>query len=306
MNQIFKITKKELEKYLDKGNTYAEIANFFNCSSWTILNRVKKYGLNSKVRGKSTSKLGARNPAKKLLVRERISASVKKQYALHKKKNLPYGFGENDKNFMFGKNKEKHPNWKGGISKDRKIYKHCYKVYGEKCFICGKEKDLKKEKSNIYIHHLNRIHSDHRAENVIPVCDSCHQKLHRWWRGWNLKVMADIDYGHHLPNHRGKCYFSHGHTAIINLTVQGLIKEDGMVVDFKWLKDSLKQCIEPLDHSYLNSLEGEPTSEQIASFIFHQVEMALYKIRVSERRIVWVKELEMSEGLNKSIIINNL
>lgn len=251
---------------------------------------------------RSCSKKGDINPAKNIEVRDRISRSVKEQYKIHKNSNLPYGFEKGQKNWMFGRSGEKNPKWKGGISNEERINKECFKQYGEKCFICGAHKKIIKH-TNIYIHHLNHIHDDHRIENIIPVCDSCHQKLHRWWKGWTLEVLTDIDYGHHIPEHKGKCFYSHGHTAQIKLSVKGLLKEDGMVLDFKRLKEMIKNIVEPLDHSYLNTLIDNPTTELLASFIYHQIELELYKIRLKEKRIVWVDKLEISEGLGKSITI---
>jgi len=307
MNQVFKIKKEDLENYLDSEKTYHEIARIYKCSIWTIMAKVKLYNLSNKVKGKSSSKIGDKNPAKRQDVRDRISETVKLQYKIHREKNIPYGFGYGKDNYISDKLREKHPNWKGGISQEKKIDDQCFKEYGEKCFICRtikKEKKNSLEHSNIYIHHLNYIYNDHRIENIIPVCNSCHQKLHRWWKGWILMVQTDIDYAHHIPDYKGKCFYFHGHTAIIKLGVQGLIREDGMVIDFKQLKEMLKKITDPLDHVYLNYLENNPTTEKLITFIFHQVELELYKIRLKDKRIVWLKNLEISEGLNKSIILD--
>jgi 6-pyruvoyltetrahydropterin/6-carboxytetrahydropterin synthase len=239
----------------------------------------------------SKAKKGKNNPACRQEVRDRISATVKKQYEKHKKENLPYGFQKGEKN----------PSWKEVTKK--KVAEKCFKDYGRKCFICDRKEKKTKKVSNIFIHHLNHIHEDDRDENVIPVCDSCHQKLHRWWKGWTLHIKKDIDYGHHLPNHKGKCYYSHGHTAIIDLKVCGLTREDGMVIDFTYLKKMLSDVIEPFDHAYLNTLEDNPTSEKLASLLYHRMELALYEHRKKFRRIVWMEELELSEGIGKTIII---
>jgi 6-pyruvoyltetrahydropterin/6-carboxytetrahydropterin synthase len=307
MKEKFKIKKEDLQKYLIKEKSYQEIADIYNCSYYTISDKIKKYNLNQlvkKININSKRKKGNNNPATKIEVRERISKSVKKQYDIHKKQNLPYGFGSGKDNYMFDKTNENHPNWKGDEERNERTYKKCFELYGRECFICGAKEKKENKQTNIYIHHLNHIHRDHRIENIIPVCNSCHQKLHRWWKGFTLKVNTDIDYGHHLPKHKGKCFYSHGHTAIIKLKVKGLTRDDGMVVDFKILKDMIKQIVEPLDHSYLNNLEEDSTTEKIAAFIYYRVEDGLMKIRIKDRRIVWIEEIEMSEGLNKSIIIN--
>jgi hypothetical protein len=43
---------------------------------------------------------------------------------------------------------------------------------GHQCVIC-------KTGENLRIHHLNENHDDHRWENLITVCVSCHLKVHR-------------------------------------------------------------------------------------------------------------------------------
>ena len=57
---------------------------------------------------------------------------------------------------------------------------------------------------------------------------------------------------HRLPNHPGACRYIHGHSYLFEVTVQG--KQDhvsGMVVDFSYLKDDIKDCIGHWDHSLL-------------------------------------------------------
>ena len=67
----------------------------------------------------------------------------------------------------------------------------------------------------------------------------------------------DIDYGHTLPNHFSFCNEIHGHRAKIVMCVEGNISktkaasDEGMVLDFKILKDLLIEVIHNrLDHGF--------------------------------------------------------
>jgi 6-pyruvoyltetrahydropterin/6-carboxytetrahydropterin synthase len=58
-----------------------------------------------------------------------------------------------------------------------------------------------------------------------------------------------FDAAHRLSDYSGKCYQLHGHTYKLELTVSGKVKENGMVIDFKDIKEIYKNVIEPkFDH----------------------------------------------------------
>jgi len=93
---------------------------------------------------------------------------------------------------------------------------------------------------------------------------------------YEIKVKAGFSAAHNLENYKGKCERLHGHNWAVEalFAYEGLDK-DGMAVDFKVAKRTLKNIIEKLDHSYLNELKilGKinPTSENIAKFIYDGV-----------------------------------
>ena len=111
----------------------------------------------------------------------------------------------------------------------------------------------------------------------------------------------EIDYGHTLPNHFSFCNQLHGHRGVIEVTVEGPIiqskgnSEQGMVIDFKFLKDILKQKIhDVLDHGFAVWKEDKedlefilkrntkvlvtdapPTAEVLAKWAFEEILSAL-------------------------------
>jgi len=69
-----------------------------------------------------------------------------------------------------------------------------------------------------------------------------------------ITKQIEIDMGHRIPNHNGKCKNLHGHRYKIVLGVEGDLEEkgsnEGMVLDFGELK---KVLIETIDNKYDHS-----------------------------------------------------
>lgn len=63
----------------------------------------------------------------------------------------------------------------------------------------------------------------------------------------------EIDMGHRLYNHQGKCKNFHGHRYKIEVTIEGNINlETGMVIDFFDLKKIMVETIDTkLDHGFM-------------------------------------------------------
>lgn len=84
---------------------------------------------------------------------------------------------------------------------------------------------------------------------------------------------------HILPHHPGKCSRLHGHSYRLEVAVDGPLQPDGpargMVVDFDELDEIVQRAvIERLDHSSLNDLMENPTSENILLWIWDELESA--------------------------------
>lgn len=79
-----------------------------------------------------------------------------------------------------------------------------------------------------------------------------------------------IEAAHHLPNHKGKCRFLHGHSYKLEVTVVGPLNLDpgsaecGMIIDFSRLKKIVQEnIIEVYDHQNLNEHMDNPTAENL-------------------------------------------
>ena len=105
-----------------------------------------------------------------------------------------------------------------------------------------------------------------------------------------MKVTKEFvfDAAHNLPHYNGKCERLHGHTWRVQVAVEGPVNPtDGLTLDFCVRKDGVKtEAIDRLDHAYLNEIIDNPSAENIAMWIWRQLEgklpIALAEVRVWE------------------------
>lgn len=66
---------------------------------------------------------------------------------------------------------------------------------------------------------------------------------------------------HRLPDHKGRCFFFHGHSYKweVRLTTEE-VRFDGMVMDFSELKQAMTEIIDQFDHC-LVVYEGDPHAD---------------------------------------------
>lgn len=91
----------------------------------------------------------------------------------------------------------------------------------------------------------------------------------------------------------GKCEDLHGHNFTVDITVSSQdLDSEGLVVDFRVLKEWTAEIISELDHTYLNDLppfkDINPSSESVARLIFDRiVEKSRDKNITVSRVTVW-------------------
>jgi len=125
-----------------------------------------------------------------------------------------------------------------------------------------------------------------------------------------------IDMGHRVPNHEGKCYNLHGHRYKIIAGVNGKVIDEkgnpseGMVIDFTDLKNILVEVVDKkLDHAFMLYKEDKffedfkpfvekmkfvivdfvPTAENIARYLYEQMEG---KLKEKGIKLVFVEVYE--------------
>lgn len=100
-----------------------------------------------------------------------------------------------------------------------------------------------------------------------------------------LSCTFEFAASHFLTKYHGKCENLHGHNYKIIVTIEGPVKEDGMVIDFKLIKQKVNEkVIDRLDHTHLNDMLENPSAENLAIWIWEEIknDLPLKKIAVYE------------------------
>ena len=113
---------------------------------------------------------------------------------------------------------------------------------------------------------------------------------------YEITVLSHFSAAHRLRHLHGQCEELHGHNWKIEVTVaSNRLGKEGVVIDFKILKEKVKKVLKPLDHTYLNDLScflrKEPSSENIAKYVFDQLKGELKHDHVVPKRVsAWESE----------------
>jgi 6-pyruvoyltetrahydropterin/6-carboxytetrahydropterin synthase len=93
---------------------------------------------------------------------------------------------------------------------------------------------------------------------------------------FEVYVKTHFSAAHSLTGYEGDCARVHGHNWIIEVFVRCKeLNEIGIGIDFRDVKEGVKQVLEGLDHFNLNELPAfkavNPTSENIARFLHREL-----------------------------------
>ncbi|MCX5799083.1 MAG: 6-carboxytetrahydropterin synthase QueD [Proteobacteria bacterium] len=113
---------------------------------------------------------------------------------------------------------------------------------------------------------------------------------------FTLCVKDSFSAAHRLEGYGGKCEELHGHNFLVEALFEGdSLNKEGMLVDFKILKNYLKDVLSALDHRYINEIpffhERASSAEYMAMYIFHEFKKLIKEDMVSLKEIkVWESE----------------
>lgn len=281
-----KVTKEELQSFLDKEFTVAQMAEALNMQVNIVSNDLAYYGL--KPLGATHFNKGDRNGAKRPKVKKAIAKSLKDLW--------DNGFYSDRIDGMTGVTGFEHQNYKGIWDFRARLSKY---QDVNKCSLCGTSE------KKIDIHHIDENHENYLITNLIPLCVHCHQKFH--YKIYKMPyasvtVESHFSSGHYLPSYNGECHRCHAHGWKYSVTIRGRINPDtGMVLDYKDLKSSMKEMESIIDHRMLNDiLPLEPTSENIAVWMWEYLSK-----RLLVKGIVEIKLYE-SENCYTTITVQDM
>jgi 6-pyruvoyltetrahydropterin/6-carboxytetrahydropterin synthase len=116
-------------------------------------------------------------------------------------------------------------------------------------------------------------------------------------RMYEVTVEDSFAAGHYLRNYKGKCENPHGHNYKVRVTLRGeALDKAGLLLDFKDLKEVMKNVIDRLDHQMLNEIapftELNPSAENLAKYFFDQTNSRLQSLTTGR---VTVKDVTIWE-----------
>ena len=123
---------------------------------------------------------------------------------------------------------------------------------------------------------------------------------------YELKIITEFSAAHNLRNFRGKCEALHGHNWKVEVVLSGKnLDASGVVLDFAEVKGATSEIMSEIDHRYLNDLpffmENNPSSENIARYIFHRLQAKIDNDQVRIRRVTaWESQDACASYLGES------
>ena len=107
---------------------------------------------------------------------------------------------------------------------------------------------------------------------------------------YELKIVSQLAAAHQLRDFEGQCENLHGHNWKVEVYVTGNdLQENGILIDFKWIKKATESVLQNLDHKFLNELESfreaNPSSENIARYIYDSLSRDLNNQKVTVSKV---------------------
>ena len=111
---------------------------------------------------------------------------------------------------------------------------------------------------------------------------------------FEVYIETHFSAAHALRGYPGDCARLHGHNWIIQVYVRCCELDDiGIGIDFRVIKENVKDVLQGLDHFNMNELpafqEDNPTSENIAKYLYRELsnridsdKVKVSKVKVSE------------------------
>ncbi len=107
---------------------------------------------------------------------------------------------------------------------------------------------------------------------------------------YEVSVQGHFAAAHHLAGYQGQCEAVHGHNWDIEVFVRGAeLDATGLLVDFRILKQALREALADLDHTDLNAhpvfQSVNPSSEHLARYLHGELSRRVNSPRCRVHRV---------------------
>lgn len=113
---------------------------------------------------------------------------------------------------------------------------------------------------------------------------------------FEVTIIKSFSAAHLLADIGGKCEDLHGHNFKVEITVAAKeLNQNGLLIDFRFLKKMLGEILEKIDHCHLNELRFfagiNPSAENIAKYICEEMDNKIKDAGVNMARVkIWESE----------------
>ncbi len=93
---------------------------------------------------------------------------------------------------------------------------------------------------------------------------------------YEITITKSFSAAHRLKDIGGKCEELHGHNFMVEVSLAAsVLNKEGLLLDFRILKEWTAEVLEELDHKYLNDhpffQDVNPSAENLARFIYDRL-----------------------------------
>ena len=113
---------------------------------------------------------------------------------------------------------------------------------------------------------------------------------------YEVTIKQSFSAAHMLNEIGGACEKLHGHNFVVEISICSIVlSEEGILIDFRILKQWADEILKEFDHKYLNDIsyfkDTSPSSENIARYIYDRISEKVKKRNLDVSRVtIWESE----------------
>lgn len=179
-----------IDEYITKKRTCNDIAKDVNKDPKTVWSWLKKYNIPTRQRGGESSS-GSFKKGSNLWIGKKHKEETKQKIREARLKDGHVPYLKNGEHWLKSIGKEKHPNYKGGLTPERQSFyssldwielvKKVWSRDNAICQNCGKHHNTESNRGNFHIHHITSFQVKEKRldlDNLVLLCKECHRWVH--------------------------------------------------------------------------------------------------------------------------------